>query len=78
MIRRREKFVITFHTTTEAMAMEACAKKAGAPGRLIPVPKEITAGCGMAWSVDVDEVELIKSLMDVNEITPEAMQICMV
>lgn len=41
--------IITFNTTTEAMAMEKRCSLAGIPGRLIPVPREITAGCGLAW-----------------------------
>ena len=41
-MRKKElKLVVTFHTTTDAMAMEKACKEAGAPGRLIPVPREI-------------------------------------
>ncbi|MBQ4577781.1 MAG: DUF3343 domain-containing protein [Clostridia bacterium] len=43
------KLIVTFHTTTAAMSMESACGRAGLPGRLIPVPREITAGCGMAW-----------------------------
>lgn len=43
------KLVITFHTTTGAMAMEKYCKGNNLAGRLIPVPREIKAGCGMAW-----------------------------
>jgi len=46
---RSLKLIVTFHTTTAAMAMELACNQAGLPGRLIPVPREITAGCGMAW-----------------------------
>lgn len=48
----REKklwLIITFHTTTAAIAMESLCTEKGLPGRLIPVPREITAGCGMSW-----------------------------
>lgn len=39
-MRKKElKLVVTFHTTTDAMAMEKACKEAGAPGRLIPVPR---------------------------------------
>lgn len=48
------KVVITFHTTTQAMKMEQCAREAGVPGRLIPVPRQISAGCGMAWSAPAE------------------------
>lgn len=46
---KTEKVVITFHTTTQAMYMEQCCKKEMGEGRLIPVPRQISAGCGMAW-----------------------------
>ena len=40
------RIVVTFETTTAAMAFESEAKKRQIGGRLIPVPREITAGCG--------------------------------
>lgn len=49
MKQKTLQLVVTFHTTTAAMSMEAACSAAGLPGRLIPVPREITAGCGMAW-----------------------------
>lgn len=44
--------VVTFHTTTAAMAFEKVAKEAGLKGRLIPLPRAISAGCGLAWRED--------------------------
>ena len=41
--------VISFANVTEALAVEDACKAAGLPGRIIPVPREITAGCGLAW-----------------------------
>ena len=46
---RVKKLVIAFAATTQAMKMEACAKAAGAAGRIIPLPPVIDAGCGLAW-----------------------------
>ena len=61
----REKklwLIITFHTTTAAMAMESLCTEKGLPGRLIPVPREITAGCGMSWRAPVEnKKELIEA-----------------
>ena len=38
-------------------------QKNGLPGRLIPVPREITAGCGFAWkAAPEDETILIEAL----------------
>lgn len=56
----REKklwLIITFPTTTAAMAMEKMCMEKGLPGRLIPVPREISAGCGMSWRAPVEEKE---------------------
>ncbi|MBS5149451.1 MAG: DUF3343 domain-containing protein [Butyricicoccus pullicaecorum] len=51
MLRKKEaRIVITFCTTTAAMQTEALARELKLSGRLIPVPREITAGCGLAWS----------------------------
>ena len=49
MIARKMHLLITFHTTAGAMAMEKRCRAAGLAGRLIPVPREITADCGLAW-----------------------------
>ena len=46
--------VITFPTTTAAMAMERAAKHQGLSGRLIPVPRSITAGCGLCWAAPLE------------------------
>ena len=53
MRARQLKLVVTFHTTTSAMAMEKHCMQKGIPGRLIPVPRDITAGCGMAWCAPI-------------------------
>ena len=50
MIRKQERVVFTFHTTTDAMAAESLCKDLG--GRMIPVPGEITADCGLAWCAE--------------------------
>ncbi|HRV32895.1 MAG TPA: DUF3343 domain-containing protein [Anaerovoracaceae bacterium] len=60
-MREKElKLVITFHTTTAAMAMEKACNARSLPGRLIPVPREITSGCGMAWSAPPESREALE------------------
>lgn len=61
MIRKQEKVIFTFHTTTDAMAMESLCKENGLGGRMIPVPGEVTADCGLAWCA---EPRLEESLND--------------
>ena len=41
--------VVTFSTTTAAMKMEKTARESEFSGRLIPIPSEISAQCGLAW-----------------------------
>ena len=50
MRTKSERCVVTFPTTTAAMEMETACRAAGLPGRLIPVPRSITAGCGICWA----------------------------
>lgn len=55
MRQKTKRLVITFHTTTEAMAMEKYCRQSRLSGRLIPVPQQISAGCGMAWCAEPEE-----------------------
>lgn len=62
----REKapaLVVTFHTTTTAMAAEALLQKRALPGRIIPVPRAITAGCGLAWKAPPEAGEDIAAAL---------------
>ena len=54
---KRERFLVTFPTTTQAMKMEEAARLGGLEGRLIPVPVQISAGCGMAWISPLEKRE---------------------
>ena len=78
-MRKKElKLIITFHTTADAMAMEKACKDANAPGRLIPVPRVISSGCGLAWCADLGEKELLKETMKSVGLQEEDMHECMV
>ena len=55
MLKKKPTLIITFATTTQAMAMEKFCILQGLPGRLIPVPREITAGCGLSWKALPEE-----------------------
>ena len=59
MRAKKPTLVITFATTTQAMAMEKFCTQQNLPGRLIPVPREITAGCGLSWKARPEEQELL-------------------
>lgn len=63
MREKTEKCIVTFRTTTGAMAMERACRAAGVPGRLIPVPRTITAGCGMCWAAPAEARETVEELV---------------
>lgn len=63
---KREKkpaLIIAFDETTQAMATDKFCTKYALPGRLIPVPREITAGCGLAWKAAPEEQEILISAL---------------
>ena len=63
MLKKKPTLIITFATTTQAMAMEKFCAQRNLPGRLIPVPREITAGCGLSWKAQPeDKDQLIDAL----------------
>ncbi|MDO4549040.1 MAG: DUF3343 domain-containing protein [Clostridia bacterium] len=63
MREKSMRLVVTFKTTTDAIAMETACRESGLAGRLIPVPREITAGCGMAWLAPVEDGKALADFM---------------
>lgn len=55
--------IVTFPTTSGAMAMEKACHGEALPGRLIPVPRSVTAGCGMCWMAPKDSREALEELV---------------
>ncbi len=54
----REKklyYVITFGKTTDAMEMEKICTEKSIGGRLIPLPTQISASCGLAWRMTEED-----------------------
>lgn len=54
--------VLTFPSTQTAMAFEDAARDYSFPGRIIPVPSAISAGCGLAWCAPAAERETLLTL----------------
>ena len=46
--------IISFNTTTDAMAFEKFCIGNKIGGKLISVPKEIDSGCGLAWEIKIN------------------------
>lgn len=78
MIKKTNKLVITFFTTTDAMAMERICKEEKADGRIIPVPGSISADCGLAWCASVDSEDSLRSLMERKGLRFQGICVCMV
>lgn len=65
------QLLITFSSTVQAMSMETQAHAAGLPGRLIPVPTSITAGCGLAYKAPLDSRTELLALIQRAGLEPE-------
>ena len=68
MREKQLRLIVTFNTTTGAMAMEKACKKETVPGRLIPVPRQISAGCGLSWLCNKEDKDTIDSLINNNNL----------
>jgi len=75
MREKRPALVVTFDTTTAAMEAERCCLDHGLPGRLIPVPREITAGCGLAWKAPPEAQAQLKDALRAAGIAWSALQV---
>lgn len=75
MRQRHPRLIVTFETTAMALKMETVCHAVGALGRLIPVPREITAGCGLAWCAAPQDREQLSALMQTHDIIPQGMNV---
>ena len=64
MRKKTAKLVITFPNTSAAMALDAFYTSAMGPGKLIPVPGQIAAGCGLAWCDLPSSEEVLRKIME--------------
>lgn len=70
---KRPKVVVTFATTSDAMAVEAAAREDGIPGRIIPVPSAISAGCGLSWCAPIEDREPLEHALITRNLAFEAL-----
>ena len=75
MRQKKAALVVTFSATTDAMAMERYCLERNMPGRLIPIPREIHAGCGLAWKTEPSEKEHFMGALEAAGIRWEAMEV---
>lgn len=59
-----EQLIVSFHTATEAMEVEYICREQKISGRLIPVPPDIKADCGLAWRTEPGNRELLQKALE--------------
>ena len=65
MRQKRPALVIAFDSTTQALAAEKLFQESGLPGRMIPIPAQVSAGCGLAWKAEPEQKQaLLDALSD--------------
>ena len=60
--------IVTFFTTAEAMATQRICMKMQIPGKLISVPRALTADCGIAWASPSAESDRLRDAIKEAEI----------
>ena len=68
MLQKKTWLLVTFYTTAGVMAMERAYKAASLPGRIVPVPRSITADCGLAWRCEPTLRAPVEALADPEEV----------
>lgn len=63
MLEKKPTLIISFERTTDAMAADRWLTEQGLPGRLIPLPGEISAGCGMAWKAAPEDEAVLREAL---------------
>ncbi len=72
---RKPALVVTFPSTAAAMSCEELCAKEGLPGRMIPVPGEISAGCGLAWKAEPTQREVLEQAFSQAGLAVEAFSV---
>lgn len=67
--------VVTFPSTETAMRCEEACGRRGLPGRMIPVPGAIAAGCGLAWKAEPALREQLALALEADGVPYEAMTV---
>ena len=75
MRKKEDALIITFLTTADAMALERYAGKKGLPGRIIPLPVQISAGCGLAWKAPPESGALWRRCLEEEGLRWETMRV---
>ena len=75
MRARKPTLFFSFAAAAAAMEAERQCRAAGQPGRLVPVPRQITAGCGLAWMAAPEDGEALRAFFDEHGLEYEGCQV---
>ena len=78
MRKKEERLIVAFFSTHDAMAFEEYCLQCGAEGRLIPLPREISAGCGLAWSSPPEAEADVRKYLENTGIQAQHLKLLMV
>lgn len=62
------KCLATFYVTSMALMFEKLCRKEGMDVKIVPVPRKISASCGLACSYPCDKEETVCALCDKKKI----------
>lgn len=63
MLKKKLKLIVTFYTTSAAMATEKVCKENDIIGNLISAPRELSADCGISFATEISNRERIEKLL---------------
>lgn len=63
--------LMAFESTHDAIKAETGAKRAGLAARLIPVPPEVSAGCGLSLRGEVTDEAALREILEQEEVEAE-------
>jgi hypothetical protein len=58
------RYIVTFYNHTGAMAFQKACMDNGVPGKLIPIPEQLEAGCGQVWSAPLTARKGLTALLE--------------
>ncbi|MGM0379952.1 MAG: DUF3343 domain-containing protein [Bacillota bacterium] len=59
----KKKSVMTFHSTHDALSFESLLKNNNLEIKIIPVPREISASCGLAARFNYEKLEEVMEMI---------------
>lgn len=71
MFKKTKKIIVSFSSMADALKLEKYCKIEKIKGRLIPIPREISAGCGMSWASEIELKEEISMIIEKYKIEYE-------